>query len=55
MKTSKPEDYNEFEMYHGFPYIGTNGTPHFDALGRPKKITGTITYKRLKQSFWEKM
>tara|TARA_R100001594_G_scaffold75171_1_gene109921 strand:- start:395 stop:562 length:168 start_codon:yes stop_codon:yes gene_type:complete len=55
MKTPKPEDYNEFVMYHGFPCIGTNGTPHFDALGRPKKTTGTVTYRFLKQSFWEKM
>ena len=55
MKTPKPEDSNEFVMYDGFPFIGTHGTPHFDALDRAKKITGTVTYRFLKQSFWEKM
>ena len=50
MKTPKPEDYNEFVMYHGFPYIGTNGLRHFDVLGRPKTITGTFTYRLPKKS-----
>ena len=55
MKKPKPEDYNEYEMYHGFPYIGTNGMPRFDARNQPETITGTVTYRLLKKSFLEKM
>ena len=50
----QPEDYNEFEMYHKFPCLGTNGMPRFDARNQPETITGTVTYRLLKKSVLEK-